>query len=86
MTQTGNLPAITPASAKPPAGTALADIFAAWATLSKADGEVPYLDYSTPSFYDTLTANLQKLIGGKQSPQQFLSVLQKDYGSFQKSK
>ena len=86
MTQTGNLPAITPASAKPPAGTALADIFAAWATLSKVDGEVPYLDYSTPSFYDTLTANLQKLIGGKQSPQQFLSVLQKDYGSFQKSK
>ncbi len=86
MTQTGNLPATTPASAKPPAGTALADIFDAWATLSKADGEVPYLDYSTPTFYDTLAANLQKLIGGKQSPQQFLSVLQKDYSTFQKSK
>jgi raffinose/stachyose/melibiose transport system substrate-binding protein len=86
MTQTGNLPATTPESAKPPAGTALADIFAAWKTISDADGEVPYLDYSTPSFYDTLTANLQKLIGGKQSPKDFLATLQHDYSDFQKTK
>jgi len=86
MTQTGNLPATTPESAKPPAGTALADIFDAWATISKSDGECPYLDYSTPSFYDTISANLQKLIGGKQAPAQFLSVLQKDYSAFLKSK
>jgi raffinose/stachyose/melibiose transport system substrate-binding protein len=86
MTQTGNLPATQPASAKPPAGTALADIFAAWKTISEADGEVPYLDYSTPSFYDTLTANLQKLLGGKQSPKDLLATLQGDYSDFQKSK
>jgi len=86
MTQTGNLPATTPESAKPPAGTALADIFAAWKTVSDADGEVPYLDYSTPSFYDTLTANLRKLLGGKQSPKAFLDTLQHDYSDFQKTK
>lgn len=86
MTQTGNLPATTPASAKPPAGSALADIFAAWSKISQVDGEVPYLDYSTPSFYDTISANLQKLIGQKQSPQVFLNTLEHDYSAFQKSK
>lgn len=86
MTQTGNLPATAPTSAQPPAGTALADIFAAWKTISDADGEVPYLDYSTPTFYDTLSANLQKLIGGKQSPKDFVTTLQRDYGDFQKTK
>lgn len=86
MTETGNLPATTPASAKPPAGSALADIFAAWAKISEVDGEVPYLDYSTPSFYDTISANLQKLLGQKQSPQEFLNTLEHDYSTFQKSK
>jgi raffinose/stachyose/melibiose transport system substrate-binding protein len=86
MTQTGNLPAMRPASAQPPAGTALEEIFTAWKSVSDADGEVPYLDYSTPSFYDTLTANLQKLIGGKQSPKDFLAALQHDYSAFQKAK
>lgn len=86
MTQTGNLPAITPPTAKPPAGSALADIFAAWKTVSGADSEVPYLDYSTPDFYDTITASLQQLIGGKLTPQAFVGELQGKYGAFEKSK
>ena len=43
---------------------------------------MPYLDYSTPTFYDTLTAAIQKLMAGKDSPTQFLDELQKDYDKF----
>lgn len=86
MTQTGNLPAVEPAAAKVPAETAQADIVHGWSELSKEDGLVPYLDYSTPTFYDTITAQLQKLIGGKTSPEEFGAALEKDYTSFTGSK
>jgi raffinose/stachyose/melibiose transport system substrate-binding protein len=57
-----------PSSPKPAAGTSLADIWNAWKTLNDADGVVPYMDYSTPTFYDTLTAAIQKVGAGKDSP------------------
>jgi raffinose/stachyose/melibiose transport system substrate-binding protein len=55
---------------------------AGWSKLSNADGLVPYLDYSTPTFYDTITSALQKLIGGQTTPQQFADTLQADYTQF----
>lgn len=86
MTKTGNLPAMSPASARPEEGTVLADIFAAWKKERESNGLVPYLDYTTPDFYDTLTTQLQQLIGGQTSPQQCVQALQKDYADFQQSK
>lgn len=86
MTQTGNLPVVAPESAKVPADTAQAEMVDAWAEVSKQDGLVPYLDYTTPTFYDTITTELQKLIGGQLSPGDFGAALQKDYSSFQASK
>jgi raffinose/stachyose/melibiose transport system substrate-binding protein len=47
---------------------------------------VPYLDYATPTFYDTLSAAVQQLTANKLTPQQFAEQLQKDYAAFLKTK
>ncbi len=86
MTQTGNLPAVPgPAAAALPAGSPEGQLVAGWQQISANDGLTPYLDYSTPTFYDTLTAALQSLIGGQTTPPQFTQTLQKDYGTFHQS-
>ncbi len=43
------------------------------------------LDYTTPTFYDTLTAGMQELLGGQSDPQQFVDALQTDYAAFLKN-
>ena len=67
-------------------GTVLSDVVNAATTLSKANGVVPYEDWATPTFYDTLTAAIQELMGLKISPQQFVARVQKDYAGFQSSR
>lgn len=83
ITRTGTLPASIPASAKPQAGTALADIVAAWARISEVDGETPYLGYTTPNFAATIGAGLHKLIDGKVTASAFVASLQRAYANFQ---
>jgi raffinose/stachyose/melibiose transport system substrate-binding protein len=85
VARTGNLPAIPPPSYQPTAGTVNADVLDSWNKVSKQDGLLPYLDYTTPTFYDTLTAALQELLAGQQSAQAFGKALQADYDSFRKS-
>ena len=83
LTQTGNLPAVPGKAAealKP--DSVEGQMVAGWKKVSAVDGLVPYLDYSTPTFYDTITAALQQLIGGKTTPQQFTQTLQADYEKF----
>ncbi|WP_405622799.1 extracellular solute-binding protein [Streptomyces sp. NBC_00076] len=82
----GNLPALPPADYKPAAGTVQADVLDAWTAVSQKDGLLPYLDYTTPTFYDTLTAAIQELTAGQLTPQKFGETLQSDYSSFQQSK
>jgi raffinose/stachyose/melibiose transport system substrate-binding protein len=43
---------------------------------------VPYLDYATPTFYDTITSEVQQLMAGRRSPDEFTQALQ---GDFEKS-
>jgi len=66
----------------PPSTGIMADVFGGWDKLNSADGLVPYLDYSTPTFYDTITADIQSLMGGKDTPQAFVSSAEKDYSTF----
>ncbi len=80
LVETGNLPAM-PAEAQP-TGAAGEDVFEAWRTLADADGIVPYIDYATPTFYDTITANVQRLLAGRESPDGFTGALQEDFASF----
>jgi raffinose/stachyose/melibiose transport system substrate-binding protein len=86
LLDTGNLPTVLPTGYQPQPGTVAADIATQYRDVQKANGEVPYLDYSTPTFYDTITAGMQELIGGQSDPQQFVDTLQKDYSEFLTSK
>jgi raffinose/stachyose/melibiose transport system substrate-binding protein len=80
LVQTGNLPAM-PTDAKP-TEPASVQVFDAWKALGEGDGLVPYLDYSTPDFYDQLTAAVQKLMAGRVPPNGFTGDLQSDYETF----
>ncbi|MGR3935892.1 extracellular solute-binding protein [Streptomyces sp. BRA346] len=82
----GNLPALPPPSWKPAKGTVHADILKEWKAVSQKDGLLPYLDYTTPTFYDTLTAAVQEVTAGQLSPEKFGEKLQADYSSFQQSR
>ncbi|MFI6388551.1 ABC transporter substrate-binding protein [Nonomuraea sp. NPDC050540] len=58
------------------------DMFTAFAAITKQDGLLPYLDYATPTFADTLGAALQDLMAKKATPEEFLATLEKDYKKF----
>jgi raffinose/stachyose/melibiose transport system substrate-binding protein len=80
VTAAGLLP-VAPVPNAPTTGV-LADVFNGWATLNQGDGLVPYLDYSTPTFYDTITADIQELLGGKADPTKFVTTAENDYKKF----
>ncbi|MEO3885357.1 extracellular solute-binding protein [Nonomuraea sp. B5E05] len=84
LTDTGNLPVADTASQKVPEGPQQ-DVFTAFGTVTAKNGLVPYLDYATPTFADTLGAALQDLLAEKASPQEFLATLEKDYKTFAES-
>lgn len=83
MTEHGVLPAV-PGKAADRLDPDSADgrMIASWRRLNEDDGLVPYLDYATPTFYDTASAALQDLIAGNTTPEEFAAALQKDYGPF----
>jgi raffinose/stachyose/melibiose transport system substrate-binding protein len=84
LVDTDLLPAMKGAPA--PAGGLSADVATAWQKLNEVDGIIPYLDYTTPTFYDDISAAIQELMGGKQDPQQFTSGVQKAYDKWNSSR
>jgi raffinose/stachyose/melibiose transport system substrate-binding protein len=82
LTQTNNLPAMKLPTPTPEPGLT-ADVFAAWKTLGEADGLIPYLDYTTPTFGDDLGGAIQGLLAGKQTPTEFTAGVQKQVESSQ---
>ena len=38
------------------------DVANAWQKLNEADGVIPYLDYTTPTFFDDISAAIQELL------------------------
>jgi len=81
LTKTGNLPAADTAKQQVAPGLQT-EVFNAFGTVVKANGLVPYLDYATPTMYDTLGAALQDLMSKRTTPQQFLQRLEKDRSQF----
>jgi raffinose/stachyose/melibiose transport system substrate-binding protein len=57
-----------------------------WRRLNEADGLVPYLDYTTPDFYDGLSADLQGVIDGSTEPGELADRMQRSYTRFQDEK
>jgi raffinose/stachyose/melibiose transport system substrate-binding protein len=84
MVETGNLPAQK--GSPTPSGGLDADAAAAWQKLNAVDGIIPYLDYTTPTFYDDITAAIQELLGGKQTPSQFTAGVQKKFAAWNSSR
>jgi raffinose/stachyose/melibiose transport system substrate-binding protein len=81
VTQTGGLAAAKPASAEPTTAVGR-DIFNAYRVASDDDVLVPYLDYSTTTFLDTLGSALQEIIAGRKTPQEGMRDAQRDYSQF----
>jgi raffinose/stachyose/melibiose transport system substrate-binding protein len=84
---TGQIPLHTGATTSSvQAGTVLADVVNAAAGVTAENGVVPYEDWATPTFYDTLSAAIQELIGMRITPQEFVSKVEQDYSDFQSSR
>ncbi|MCJ1715517.1 extracellular solute-binding protein [Curtobacterium sp. VKM Ac-2922] len=80
----GNLPTVVPDDDTPASGTIAGDITSNYKAISSSNSITPYLDYATPTFYDTITAAMQDLVAGKATPEQYTKTLQDDYSGFVK--
>jgi raffinose/stachyose/melibiose transport system substrate-binding protein len=78
--ETDNLPAMQPTIE--PKTPVQKEIFAAWKQLNDTDGLTPYMDYATPTFYDDFSGAVQRLLGGKLTPDAFTKGVQEDYAKF----
>jgi raffinose/stachyose/melibiose transport system substrate-binding protein len=58
------------------------DTLFAWETINKNNAVGHYIDWATPTFYDTLVAELQKLLGGVSTPADFTAAVEVDYAKF----
>lgn len=86
LVKNDTLPVVLPTNAAPQPGTLAAEVYKRYDALTSGNGIVPYLDYTTPTFYNTLTAAMQDLTALKVAPEQFTQQLQHDYAAFKKSK
>lgn len=66
-------------------GSLFADTVAAWNKINEDNGVGHYIDWATPTFYDTVVAELQKLFGMQTTPEEFTAAVQTDYQAFQES-
>ncbi len=83
VTDSGNLPA-TNADVKVPRGLDT-EVYDAFTKAKDEDAIVPYLDWATPTMYDTVTAAVQKLLAKKDTPDSFVGTVQSDYEKFHAS-
>jgi raffinose/stachyose/melibiose transport system substrate-binding protein len=67
-------------------GTLFADLVTSWNQINQADEVGHYLDWASPTFYDTVTAALQELIAKKITPEEFVKKLEADHAAFLQGK
>ncbi|NDL56676.1 extracellular solute-binding protein [Phytoactinopolyspora mesophila] len=77
VAEAGNLPVVD--ADQQEASGLQAEVFEAWGQAGAEDLLVPYLDYATPTFFDTITAAIQDLLGGQRDPEDFLNHLETEY-------
>ena len=58
------------------------DTLVAWNTINSENAVGHYIDWATPTFYDTIVAELQKLFGLVTTPEEFTAAVQADYAAF----
>jgi len=81
LAETGNLPVNRTAELAPASGV-LADVFTQFGNVTENGSVLPYLDYATPTFGETLGQALQGLLDGQLSPTAFTEQLEADYSEF----
>lgn len=81
--QAGMLPAMSlPENTKVKTDNLFGDTLHAWETINKNNAVGHYIDWATPTFYDTLVAELQKVLGSIATPADFTAAVQRDYAQF----
>ena len=63
-------------------GTLFADLVTAWQSMNSGDEVGHYLDWASPTFYDTLTAAIQELLGKQITAEEFAQRLEADHQAF----
>jgi raffinose/stachyose/melibiose transport system substrate-binding protein len=63
-------------------GAFFKDVAAAWATVNRADAVGHYLDWATPTYFDTYSAALQELLASRITPEEFIQKLEADYSAY----
>lgn len=63
-------------------GSLQQDVYEVWTRIDEAGATGFYLDWATPSFYDTLTSSLQQLLAGRSGADAFLEDLDEDYQAY----
>ncbi|MFB9310903.1 raffinose/stachyose/melibiose transport system substrate-binding protein [Agromyces hippuratus] len=81
LAETGNLPVNRTAELAPDSGVQ-ADVFTVFGDVTGDGSLLPYLDYATPTFGDTMGQALQDLLAGQATPEQFTEALEADYSEF----
>ena len=85
--EAGMLPAMAlPEDSKVDTNNLFGDTLNAWNAINKENAVGHYIDWATPTFYDTLVAELQKLLGGISTPANFTEAVEVDYSAYLQSK
>lgn len=58
------------------------EVLAVWERVNEADAIGHYLDWATPTMYDTITAAIQELMVQRVTPEEFLDQLETDYQAY----
>ncbi|MDD7465100.1 MAG: extracellular solute-binding protein [Actinomycetaceae bacterium] len=69
-----------------PASGVQKQIFEGFGKVANEGTLLPYLDYATPTFSDTVGEGLQKVLGSQSTPEQVLKDLEADYSAFTQGK
>ena len=80
----GDLPARPLDNPKVDPKSSIASIVAAWRTTSQSPNLVPYMDWPTPTMFDTLMGGTQQLMASQKTPQQFTKMVQDDWAKYHK--
>jgi raffinose/stachyose/melibiose transport system substrate-binding protein len=84
--EAGMLPAMAlPEDSKVDTENLFGETLNAWNTINQANAVGHYIDWATPTFYDTLVAELQKLLGGISTPANFTEAVEADYAAYLQS-
>ena len=63
-----------------------ADLMKAWGYMNTNDAVGHYLDWASPTFFDTVTASIEELQSFQITPEEFLQQLEADYAAYLEEK